>query len=237
MSIALNATGRDITFSLCEWGLFEPWSWASNISNLWRVGPDHIPLWWTPETSQDPGQGQGTANIIQHMAGKGKYVKEYAFNDPDFLEFGFWSFTAEEQKTAFSFWCLWSAPLVIATDIRYLEDKQQILNKEAIAINQDPLVTGGDLRLNLTNGAQIWSKPLYDGSWGVILYNSNLVFGYVDIHLAFDDNLLPGWKSSYKSATVRDLWEHKDLGTYSSSWNVTDLSARQSIFLKVTPHA
>jgi hypothetical protein len=34
-----------------------------------RVGPDHIPVWWTFPTKQDPGQGHGTSNIIQHMAG------------------------------------------------------------------------------------------------------------------------------------------------------------------------
>jgi hypothetical protein len=65
-----------------------------------------LPLWWTPQTDQDPGnclfssiylyvtfclqtgQGQGTANIIQHMAGLSQYTGPGGQNDPDFLETG-----------------------------------------------------------------------------------------------------------------------------------------------------
>lgn len=73
-----------MVFSICEWGmlqrfpsecwmvlttmgtgLFRPWLWGPFTGNMWRVGPDHLPLWWTPATSQDPGQGQGTANVIE----------------------------------------------------------------------------------------------------------------------------------------------------------------------------
>lgn len=49
---------------------------------------DHLPLWWTPETGQDPGQGQGTSNIIEHMAGLSKYAGPGGWNDPDFLMTG-----------------------------------------------------------------------------------------------------------------------------------------------------
>jgi alpha-galactosidase len=61
MSKALNNTGRPMFFSICEWGLYDPWTWAPAIANSWRVGPDHLPLWWTPPTEQDPGQ----VNITQ----------------------------------------------------------------------------------------------------------------------------------------------------------------------------
>ena len=40
MSDALRATGRDIVFSLCEWGSNKPWLWARNIGNLWRTTGD-----------------------------------------------------------------------------------------------------------------------------------------------------------------------------------------------------
>ncbi len=50
---------------------------------------------------------------------------------------GYWWLSENEQISEFSFWCLWSAPLIVATDVRYLDDKKHILNKEAIAVNQD----------------------------------------------------------------------------------------------------
>jgi hypothetical protein len=34
------------------------------------------------------------------------------------------------------------------------------LNKEAIAINQDPLGLAGDLRGNFADGGQVWSRIL-----------------------------------------------------------------------------
>jgi alpha-galactosidase len=40
MSRAINATGRQMAFGLCEWGLYNVWEWAGEIANLWRVGPD-----------------------------------------------------------------------------------------------------------------------------------------------------------------------------------------------------
>jgi hypothetical protein len=52
MRDALNKTGRHIFFSICEWGLYEPWTWGMKTANSWRVGPDHLPLWWTWETDQ-----------------------------------------------------------------------------------------------------------------------------------------------------------------------------------------
>jgi len=100
---ALNATGRKILFNICEWGKSTPWIWGPNTSNTWRVGPDHLPLWWTWETDQDPGQGQGTANIIQHMAGLSKYSGPGGWNDPDFLMTGEWWLEEIDSQTEFSF--------------------------------------------------------------------------------------------------------------------------------------
>jgi hypothetical protein len=33
MRDALNETGRKILFSMCEWGLWFPWEWASDIAS------------------------------------------------------------------------------------------------------------------------------------------------------------------------------------------------------------
>jgi hypothetical protein len=41
-----------------------------------------------------------------------------------------------------------------------LNNKPEILNKEAIAVNQDILGLAGDIRLNNSDGGQVWSKVL-----------------------------------------------------------------------------
>jgi alpha-galactosidase len=40
MSKALNATGRPILYSLCNWGEDYPWNWGSTIANSWRISGD-----------------------------------------------------------------------------------------------------------------------------------------------------------------------------------------------------
>lgn len=40
MSNALNTTGRNFTYSLCNWGDDKPWEWASTIANSARISGD-----------------------------------------------------------------------------------------------------------------------------------------------------------------------------------------------------
>ena len=40
MRDALNATGRPIFFSMCEWGVDNPGRWAPSVGNSWRTTPD-----------------------------------------------------------------------------------------------------------------------------------------------------------------------------------------------------
>ena len=40
MRDALNATGTPIFFSMCEWGVSDPWLWASDVGNSWRTDND-----------------------------------------------------------------------------------------------------------------------------------------------------------------------------------------------------
>ena len=37
MSAALNATGRPITFSLCQWGEANVWEWGAKLGQMYRV--------------------------------------------------------------------------------------------------------------------------------------------------------------------------------------------------------
>ncbi len=40
MSDALNATGRPILYSMCNWGDDRPWDWAQTLANSWRMSGD-----------------------------------------------------------------------------------------------------------------------------------------------------------------------------------------------------
>jgi len=101
---------------------------------------DHLPFWHLPTKAAGKGFGQGTLDIINYVASlkPSTIVKQFGYIDPDFLETLF-PITMDyiSSRTEFSFWCLWSAPLLVSTDVRNMseEKKSILLNREVIAIN------------------------------------------------------------------------------------------------------
>jgi alpha-galactosidase len=53
MHDALNATGRTIFFSMCEWGVEDPATWATTVGNSWRTTGDIAPTWKSITTCLD----------------------------------------------------------------------------------------------------------------------------------------------------------------------------------------
>jgi len=209
---SINKTGRQMVFSICEWGEDQPWTWGASTGNMWRVGPDHLPFWWMPDSTQV----QSTSGIIENMAGKSPYSGPGGWNDPDFLMTGAPTMTHLQSKSEFSFWALWAAPLIVATDVRIMSDKGDILlNPEVIAVNQDSLCRAGERLFNSSMGGEVWAKPLSDGTFVVILYNPDLIES-LTVTVMFEW-LWPG-ETSVIYASIRDLWDHKDLGNYGKGY-------------------
>jgi len=226
MSDALNETGHPMMFSLCEWGEADPWTWANAVGNMWRIGPDHLPFWYLPDTQQ------GTGDVIENMAGKGKYAGPGGWNDPDFLMTGALTMTHLQSRTEFSLWAITASPLIVATDIRDMSDKGDILlNKEIIAVNQDKLGIAGDRISVDDNGGEIWAKPLFDGSYAVILYNPNSIES-VSLTIQWED-LWTGVDHAI-DAQVRDLWIHKDFGNFPGNFTANSIWGHGVVMLKAT---
>jgi alpha-galactosidase len=131
MAAALDASGRTILYSMCEWGRENPAVWASEIANSWRVTMDIRDSWHSIISR---------ANIDAPLW---RYAGPGGWNDPDMLEVGNGGCSFEEYKTHFSLWAMLKSPLIIGNDIRDLkveDEAMQILtNQEVIAINQDVL--------------------------------------------------------------------------------------------------
>jgi alpha-galactosidase len=130
----------------------------------------------------------------------------------------------------FSFWSLWSAPLIVASDIRALSGhrKQILTNPEVIAVNQDALATSGDrASFNNETGAQVWFKPLANGDIAVLLFNSH------DTHAT---HVACTWQQFGVSsaAFVRDLWARTDLGRIPAGLSLK-LEPHEVMFFRATP--
>ena len=51
MKNALDASGRQIVFSICEWGSNNPWEWAPTLGGLWRTTGDISDNWNSYDTN------------------------------------------------------------------------------------------------------------------------------------------------------------------------------------------
>ena len=165
------------------------------------------------------------------------WTKQYGWMDPDFLMTEYFTMDYISSRTEFTFWCLWSSPLLISTDLINPSSKKLeiITNTEVIAINQDASNTAGDRIYLGKNGEQIWSRPLANGDVCVVLYNS--ANGHMKgdaVMISIDWKMLPEWKNvvDIGSVEIRDLWEKKNLGNFMNGFNAT-LKARDVKMLRL----
>ena len=228
MHDALNTTGttysKSVFFSMCEWGNLNVATWANPIGNSWRTTGDINPTFQSIMSIADRN------NQWHTYAGRG------GWNDPDMLEIGNnKELTVGEEKIHFTLWCIMKSPLLLGMDVTSLDTNstsyQIISNKELIDINQDILGIQGYKRTSIRNSntitdddddlddldrednlVEVWAGPLSNDNIVVVLLNrstqpSNITAYWSDIGIVYNNT----------NMNVRDLWNHEELGTYSSS--------------------
>jgi alpha-galactosidase len=133
MRDALLKQDRKIFYSMCEWGVDDPATWAKDVGNSWRTTGDIFNSW------------SSMIGIIDQNDRWWEYAGPGGWNDPDMLEVGNGGMTVDEEKIHFALWCVSKAPLLIGCDITKMsKDTFDILtNEEAIAVNQDSLGVQG----------------------------------------------------------------------------------------------
>ncbi len=233
MGDALKATQRPIVFSICEWGPRSPWLWGRQAgAQLWRTSFDVGDIWDTPGNVQSC---IGILTAIDAEANLEGHAGPGGWNDPDMLVVGLGNkgnikgggCTVAEYQTQMSMWCLLAAPLMIGCDIRNLdaETKRILTNPEVIAVDQDILGSQGH-RVARTGCTDVWLKPLVNGAIAVALLNRD---DHPEMITARWQDL--GLKPE-AAMSVRDLWSHKDLGTYTGKLTLT-VQPHATILLKV----
>jgi alpha-galactosidase len=189
MREALDATGRPIVYSICEWGQSQPWEWAKGVGHLWRTTGDISDNW------------PSLRSIIAANAPLDEHAGPGHWNDPDMLEIGNGGMTPGEYRTHMSLWSMMAAPLIIGTDLRKASaDTLAILgNRDIIALDQDALGKQASVVFEDT-GLLVFAKPLAQGDTAVALYNSGDAQALISMPAA-RAGLAPA--SAYQ---LRDLW-------------------------------
>eukprot|EP01064_Diplonema_japonicum_P028952 TRINITY_DN4567_c0_g2_i2.p1 TRINITY_DN4567_c0_g2~~TRINITY_DN4567_c0_g2_i2.p1 ORF type:complete len:396 (+),score=73.27 TRINITY_DN4567_c0_g2_i2:336-1523(+) len=224
MGDSLVNSSRDIVYS-CSWPAYlgsneatKPYGkMIAAHCNLWRNWADIQCNW------------NSLHSIIDHWGQYGEVLKKYAapghWNDPDMLLIGNTCITNEEAKTQMALWSISAAPLIMGNDLRTVPPahREILLNAEAIAVDQDPLGIMGT-RVTATSTGEVWARQV-SGGWAVGLFNPSAVASKVTVNFA-----------SLKITTpmkVRDIWNHTDLGTFSSAYS-TVVPTHGTAFIKLT---
>lgn len=225
ISIALNATGRPIVYS-CSWpfylfanGLTPDYNVIARYCNLWRLYYDVQDSW------------DSVLNIIDYWGSNSDTLQPHArpgqWNDMDMLIIGN-SLTPGQSRAQFAIWSVLASPLLMSNDLRNISQdaKLILLNKEVIAVDQDPLGMQGR-RYVKQGDSEVWARELVDGQMAVVLFNraqqpAVISFSYNDI----------GFPSS--CASVRDLFQHMDMGSVCKGYSAI-VAANDVVMLTLTP--
>ena len=229
ISSALKNAGRPIVLSLSP----GPTSLAvaddvRRYAQMWRISDDFWDYWNPPP--EEPWT-QTLRGQFATAVGWASYGGPGHWPDADMLPIGYLGprpglgsarltrFSHDEQRTLLAFWCIIRSPLIIGGDLPHNDEwtASLLTNPEVIAVDQHstanrPLIT--------TNGAVIWSARPEDGK-GHYLAIFNRAEAAEDIALEWNELGL----AAGKGYRLRDLWDHKDLGSASS------------LKLKLQPHA
>ncbi len=145
MGQALRATGRDIVYSVCEWGANRPWEWGASVdAHMWRTSEDIFDSWESVSRIGFELQAE-----LHPYAGPGHW------NDPDMLVVGMQGkghvgrggLTEAEYRSHFALWCLLASLLMIGCDVRTMDEftRSMLFDGDVTSINQDPLGCGFEI--------------------------------------------------------------------------------------------
>lgn len=203
MKEALKHSGRDIVFSICNWGWDDPWVWGPETGQLWRTSGDIEDTYISMLTNLRLTESWAA------FAGPGHW------NDPDMLEVGNGGMSDDQYRAHFSLWAMLAAPLIAGNDLRNLSPEilEILANKEVVEVNQDPSGIQG-VRIKGVEGREVWMKPLsVPGERALLLFNVSFTSPR-DIRVDWSEIGLASGE-----ALVRDLWAHEDLGTFEDGFS------------------
>lgn len=234
MSDALKACGRPIVFSICEWGENKPWEWGKGIGHMWRITPDIRDCY---DCKFNWG-GVGVLQILDKALTLDQYAGPGHWNDLEMLEIGNGGQTEHEYRSHFAIWSMMSAPLMAGNDIRDMDSlsKSILCNKDAVAINQDPLGRSA-FRFIQFNGIDILVKPLSNGDVAFLFINRN----NFKIDLNYNWNMDSVFDRAFENGAlymkrnprkIKEIWTGKDIGTTDTPIN-RSLEPHESLFFRL----
>ncbi|CAI5487839.1 unnamed protein product, partial [Closterium sp. Naga37s-1] len=225
MRNALEASGRDISVSMCEgeedssalwaYGLADPWRATLSIDDTWRS------VTWVSDANNKWA----------------KYADPRNWNDLDILQVAKGSMGQPKYHVQLNLWAIMKAPLLPECHLSAAwEPAMTILSTdEAIALNQDSLgMQAQEVQLSKKSSVKVWVGSLSEGRKVVALVNrgvrsANVTVSWEEIGLNPEQHIHARdlWKDyTMNSANSKDL--NAQVGSHGVRlfvlWPVTDAS-------------
>ncbi len=241
MGDALKNCGRNILFYICEWGIRDPWKWASEVGgSTWRISYDSRNKW---DFGAYDGSRCGVIQAVDIIKNLAAYAGPNRYNDADMMCVGLDAsdtgspaneisnpgMTETEQRSQFSLWSMFASPLILSFDVTGTIPQSTldiVTNEEIIAVNQDPMGQQADL-ISSENDIEIYCKDLANGDFAVALLNRS--GSSKDIIVNFSELPL----EDGKTYIFRDLWAKEDVGEYSGSFSVSNVASHETKVYRV----
>lgn len=236
LSLALRKTGRPIVLSLSPGAApIEKIDELREYSQMWRISDDVWDIW---HSTVDYPQGLG--DQFPRAAKWAALSEPGHWPDADMLPLGRlgpapgWGdardtrLTHDEQRTLLTLWSMFRSPLMMGGDLPSADawTTSLLTNPEVVAVDQHSVKNHA---LISTGGVAVWlAQPESREGAYVAIFNLGET----------PETFKYGWKELTLTApkySVRDLWEHRDLGAF-ESLSVT-LQPHASILYLVTPAA
>ncbi|KAH8658548.1 glycoside hydrolase superfamily [Ilyonectria robusta] len=239
MSHALKATGREIFYSLCEWGHQFPWFWADQFSESYRMSgdihsayrKDGSGMCTTAYCLNTGYAGVSVLTMIRKMRELSRFQKPGSWADMDMLEVGTYGMTEYQEQTHFAFWAALKSPLIIGADITNITDNSLSIlkNKEIIAINQDELGAAVNYLPSLSEEGkyQIWAGPLSSGKSRYVVLVQNYGNEAVNASISISDIAELEKLAGQSKLRIRDVWDKKDLGRLGKTITLDNIEVDQ----------
>jgi alpha-galactosidase len=224
MGKALLNAKRPMIFSICEWGTNKPWIWGAKMGHLWRT-TDDIGVQFDGYIDHKTWKQLSIMTMIDQQVGLEKFAGNGHWNDPDMLEVGN-GLTASEDRLHFSMWCMLTAPLMSGNDLTKMSQtiKEILMNKDVIAIDQDPLGIQA-FRYSNEDSVQVWFKPLQHDEWAACFLNRSSITKNINFNWQRENVVDTLHKRSLLTASANfnmyDLWKKKNIDNTKNPLNVT----------------
>ncbi|MFJ8495424.1 ricin-type beta-trefoil lectin domain protein [Streptomyces sp. NPDC094038] len=218
---ATAVTGHKLVLSFCEWGTGLPWNWATGYGDQWRTSTDVI--YW----GQSPTTGKMLTNFDRGLHPAAQHTGYY--NDPDMLMTGMSGLTAAQNRLHMGLWAISGAPLLAGNNLATMSSTTRgiLVNREMIAIDQDPRGLQGVKVAEDTRNLQVFGKVLGGtGKRAVLLLNRTASAASMTVRWA-DLGLTSA------AASVRNVWTGTDAGSSGTSYTTT-VPAGDAVLLTVS---